>query len=335
MNIYIGIEGLHLTTSPGPRATVMCCRLFCFCFSVCLFYNAASRPQAGGPCPPGRPLTPPLLCSARSPASPPACLQVVRVDRPYGDSPPPLPSRNMNYRSDLCELPPRQGPKPIDIVQPEGPSWEVRAPGRRRCTQRCAACRARSFTRLPCIGLEGGRPRHLAAVLSPPPRPPPPPPPLALMQVDGNLVKWQRWQVRLSFNYREGLVLHNVAYEDGGRLRPVMHRRARSPIPCRDRARHTATPGVAWRAAEPHVHRPPPGFPVSRRVPSSPGACCCAGRRWWRWPCRTPTRARRSPASARSTWEVRRRSRWALTEGSTRDNAPGRTPPKKKRWHIP
>ena len=27
-----------------------------------------------------------------------------------------------------------------------------------------------------------------------------------------------------SFNYREGLVLHNVGYQDQGRLRPVMHR---------------------------------------------------------------------------------------------------------------
>lgn len=30
------------------------------------------------------------------------------------------------------------------------------------------------------------------------------------MQVEGNLVKWERWHIRTSFNYREGLVLHNV-----------------------------------------------------------------------------------------------------------------------------
>ena len=42
--------------------------------------------------------------------------------------------------------------------------------------------------------------------------------------MEGNLIRWQRWEVRISFNYREGLVLHDVAYRDGGRLRPVLHR---------------------------------------------------------------------------------------------------------------
>lgn len=44
--------------------------------------------------------------------------------------------------------------------------------------------------------------------------------------MEGNLIKWQRWQIRISFNWREGLVLHNVAYEDEGRLRPILHRAA-------------------------------------------------------------------------------------------------------------
>jgi primary-amine oxidase len=38
--------------------------------------------------------------------------------------------------------------------------------------------------------------------------------------VDGNLVKWQKWSFRVGFNYREGLVLHDVSY-DG---RPIIHR---------------------------------------------------------------------------------------------------------------
>ena len=45
-----------------------------------------------------------------------------------------------------------------------------------------------------------------------------------LRQVEGNLVKWERWHIRTSFNYREGLVLHNVGYEDQGRVRPILHR---------------------------------------------------------------------------------------------------------------
>lgn len=32
------------------------------------------------------------------------------------------------------------------------------------------------------------------------------------MQLEGNLVKWQKWHIRLGFNYREGVVLHNVGY---------------------------------------------------------------------------------------------------------------------------
>lgn len=29
-------------------------------------------------------------------------------------------------------------------------------------------------------------------------------------QVHGNEISWQKWNMRVSFNYREGLVLHNV-----------------------------------------------------------------------------------------------------------------------------
>lgn len=29
-------------------------------------------------------------------------------------------------------------------------------------------------------------------------------------QVNGNEISWQKWNMRISFNYREGLVLHNV-----------------------------------------------------------------------------------------------------------------------------
>ena len=30
------------------------------------------------------------------------------------------------------------------------------------------------------------------------------------LQVTGNLIEWQRWKIRMSFNYREGVVLHDV-----------------------------------------------------------------------------------------------------------------------------
>jgi primary-amine oxidase len=54
--------------------------------------------------------------------------------------------------------------------------------------------------------------------------------------LDGTLLSWQNWQLRLGFNYREGLVLHQVGFRDGGRLRPVAHRLsfAEMVVPYRD-----------------------------------------------------------------------------------------------------
>jgi primary-amine oxidase len=54
--------------------------------------------------------------------------------------------------------------------------------------------------------------------------------------LDGRLLSWQNWQLRLGFNYREGLVLHQVGLVDGGRLRPVAHRMsfAEMFVPYRD-----------------------------------------------------------------------------------------------------
>jgi primary-amine oxidase len=42
--------------------------------------------------------------------------------------------------------------------------------------------------------------------------------------VEGNLIRWQRWSLRVSRDPHEGLVLHTVGYEDGGRVRPILHR---------------------------------------------------------------------------------------------------------------
>jgi primary-amine oxidase len=54
--------------------------------------------------------------------------------------------------------------------------------------------------------------------------------------LDGRLLSWQNWQLRLGFNYREGLVLHQVGFVEGGRLRPVAHRMsfAEMFVPYRD-----------------------------------------------------------------------------------------------------
>lgn len=43
-------------------------------------------------------------------------------------------------------------------------------------------------------------------------------------EVDGYGVTWQNWSLRVGYNHREGLVLHDIAYHDQGRDRPIMHR---------------------------------------------------------------------------------------------------------------
>ncbi|CDH57012.1 peroxisomal copper amine oxidase [Lichtheimia corymbifera JMRC:FSU:9682] len=42
--------------------------------------------------------------------------------------------------------------------------------------------------------------------------------------VKGNEIDWQKWNMRISMNYREGLVIHNVSYQDGAEKRPVFYR---------------------------------------------------------------------------------------------------------------
>ncbi len=42
--------------------------------------------------------------------------------------------------------------------------------------------------------------------------------------LDGHLLSWQKWQMRVSLHPREGLVLHQIAYNDDGDLRPICYR---------------------------------------------------------------------------------------------------------------
>lgn len=43
-------------------------------------------------------------------------------------------------------------------------------------------------------------------------------------RVDGWKVEWQKWSFRIGFTPREGLVLHQLGYEDDGRVRPIIYR---------------------------------------------------------------------------------------------------------------
>lgn len=47
---------------------------------------------------------------------------------------------------------------------------------------------------------------------------------------DGWRLSWQRWDLRIGFNAREGLVLYQVGYMDGDRRRPIMYRASLSEM---------------------------------------------------------------------------------------------------------
>lgn len=54
--------------------------------------------------------------------------------------------------------------------------------------------------------------------------------------LDGNLLQWQNWSLRVGFNHREGMTLHTVGYRDGDRVRSIAHRMsfAEMMVPYRD-----------------------------------------------------------------------------------------------------
>ncbi|KWX21969.1 tyramine oxidase [Mycolicibacterium wolinskyi] len=54
--------------------------------------------------------------------------------------------------------------------------------------------------------------------------------------LDGNLLRWQNWSLRVGFNHREGMTLHTVRYRDGEVNRSVAHRMsfAEMVVPYRD-----------------------------------------------------------------------------------------------------
>ncbi|MHA6764136.1 primary-amine oxidase [Streptacidiphilus sp. PAMC 29251] len=78
----------------------------------------------------------------------------------------PIPATSGDYNRAEVSGPARTGLKPIEITQPEGPSFTL----------------------------------------------------------DGNLLEWQNWSLRVGFDAREGLTLHQIAYDEGGRRRPIIYR---------------------------------------------------------------------------------------------------------------
>ncbi|MGF1481615.1 MAG: primary-amine oxidase [Cyanophyceae cyanobacterium] len=95
-------------------------------------------------------------------------MEVLRVED-YGVV--PIPPQSGNYAKEFIEEF-RSDIKPLEITQPEGPSFEVQ----------------------------------------------------------GHFVRWQKWQFRIGFTPREGLILYTIGYEDGGRVRPIMYRASLSDM---------------------------------------------------------------------------------------------------------
>ena len=78
----------------------------------------------------------------------------------------PVPEESGNYDDPEVRGDPRTGLRPIEITQPDGPSFTL----------------------------------------------------------DGHRLRWQNWSMRLGFDAREGLTLHQISIDDGGRERPVIYR---------------------------------------------------------------------------------------------------------------
>ena len=57
-----------------------------------------------------------------------------------------------------------------------------------------------------------------------------------LFTVEGTELRWQNWSMRLGFNYREGPVIYQVAYDDHGTVRDIAYRMslAEMVVPYRD-----------------------------------------------------------------------------------------------------
>ncbi|MFK7858273.1 MAG: primary-amine oxidase [Granulosicoccus sp.] len=77
----------------------------------------------------------------------------------------PVPSESADWSRKFVDNP-RDGVKPIEIIQPEGPSF----------------------------------------------------------QVDGDRITWQKWDLRVGWTTREGLVINTVSYTEGTEVRPVLYR---------------------------------------------------------------------------------------------------------------
>jgi primary-amine oxidase len=137
-------------------------------------------------------------------------MEVVQVqDNGVVDEDNPLPEEDANYKPDLIQT--REDRKHLDVVQPDGPSWEV----------------------------------------------------------DGREVEWLGWKFRVGWTDREGLVLHDIQFDDGDGYRKVLHRASVSAmaVPYGD-----VDPNHSWKNAFDIGE-----FNVGRMVNELSEGCDCLG----------------------------------------------------------
>ncbi|ERG98979.1 MAG: Cu2+-containing amine oxidase, partial [Haloquadratum sp. J07HQX50] len=137
-------------------------------------------------------------------------MEVVEVvDNGVIDENNPLPPERADFRSDRVET--RDDREHLDVVQPEGVSWEV----------------------------------------------------------DGHKVEWQKWSLRVGWTDREGLVIHDITYDDDGEERKILDRMAASAmaVPYGD-----VDPNHNWKNALDIGE-----FNVGRMVNSLDEGCDCLG----------------------------------------------------------
>ena len=159
-------------------------------------------------------------------------MQVVRIDRPHGDERPELPKKSVNYHRELAERGWRKGLKPLTVQQPEGPSFTVSIGDKFHMASRVwrqavqtGGASATCWHQAGLLICTGNSLRQKSwRVMNQATRQAQPTCEwirclfglgrldlgACCAQVDGNLIKWQKWHIRHSFNYREGLVLHDV-----------------------------------------------------------------------------------------------------------------------------
>jgi primary-amine oxidase len=88
-------------------------------------------------------------------------------------------------------------------------------------------------------------------------------------EIDGREVEWQKWSFRVGWTDREGLVIHDITYDDDGEERKILHRLAASAmsVPYGD-----TDPNHSWKNALDIGE-----FNVGRMVNSLDEGCDCLG----------------------------------------------------------